>query len=289
MPTDRINGEILFDIDVNNVEKALQGTGWTSGWAVTAVSGQLKVSVALGTGLAAGVIKSTTGATEITLDTADPTSPRKDLIVYDVSASALAKVTGTPESISPSGETNARKMTAPKPPDPADSADIILAVVYVPAGCTDADNCTIIDKRVMAVLPAPTYLHQAISLRAFTDSAGTWTMGAGGTGYQYTHAYLSHNPANDQDYVSYTLWLPAGNYRGHIGVYLQVTFGVLKIYVDDVLKQTYNCYSSSWSIGVVDFDFVIDTTGEHIIKFKVDGGTSGYDMALYEGAAVGRY
>lgn len=148
MPLDRIDGEILFDIDINALEQALQGIGWVSGWAVTPVSGQLKVSVAEGSGMSEGTTKSTTGATEITLDAADATHPRKDLIVYDASASALAKVTGIAAAIDPAGESNPRKMKVPKPPDLGESKDILIACVYVPANCTDATNCTIIDKRV---------------------------------------------------------------------------------------------------------------------------------------------
>ena len=148
MPLDREDGEIVFDIDINAMEQALKGTGWTTGWAVTPVSGQLKVSVAEGSGRSEGTVKSTTGATEIALDAAHATYPRKDLIVYDASASALGKVTGIPAAIDPLGATNPRKMKVPKPPDLGESTDIIIACVYVPANCTDADECTIIDKRV---------------------------------------------------------------------------------------------------------------------------------------------
>lgn len=167
MPLDRIDGEILFDIDINAVEQVLKGTGWISGWAVTAVSGQLKVSVAEGSGKSEGTVKSTSGATEITLDTADATHPRKDLIVYDVSASALAKVTGIAAGIDPAGESNPRKMKVPKPPDLGETTDILIACVYVPANCTDADNCTIIDKRVRT--PAS----NVIGLLFLIDGAGS--------------------------------------------------------------------------------------------------------------------
>lgn len=148
MPLDRIDGEILFDIDINAMEQARRGTGWTTGWAVTPVSEQLKVSVAEGSGRSEGTVKSTTGATEVALDAAHATHPRKDLIVYDASASALGKVTGIPAAIDPGGTVNPRKMKVPKPPDLGESTDIIIACVYVPANCTDADECTIIDKRV---------------------------------------------------------------------------------------------------------------------------------------------
>lgn len=152
MPLDRIDGEILFDIDYNSLEQALQGTGWLSGWATTGNAGTLSIDVAAGKGMAAGAYKSTGGSTNVVLSAADPSNPRKDLIVWDTSAGALAKVDGTPGVISPAGETNARKMKVPAPPDLGATDDIIIAEVYVPVGATKGSDCTVIDKRVMLPL-----------------------------------------------------------------------------------------------------------------------------------------
>ncbi len=152
MPLDRIDAEILFDIDYNSLEQALVGTGWLSGWVVTGNAGTLSVDVAAGKGMAAGAYKSTAGSTNVVLTAADATNPRKDLIVWDTSAGALANVDGTPGVINPAGETNPRKMKVPAPPDLGASDDILIAEVYVPAGETHGSDCTIIDKRVMLPL-----------------------------------------------------------------------------------------------------------------------------------------
>ena len=48
MPIDRIDEEIIFDIDYNSIEQALRGTGWESGWATTANESTLSVDVAEG-------------------------------------------------------------------------------------------------------------------------------------------------------------------------------------------------------------------------------------------------
>jgi len=148
MPLDRIDGEILFDIDYNSLEQALQGTGWLSGWGVTGNASTLSVDVAAGIGLVSGVLKSTTSSTNIALSPADPDNPRKDLIIWDTSLPGLTKVTGVAQAISPTGETNPRKMKLPAPPDLTATDDILIAVVYVPAGATKGSDCTIIDKRV---------------------------------------------------------------------------------------------------------------------------------------------
>lgn len=148
MPLDRIDGEILFDIDYNSLEQALQSTGWLSGWAVTGNSSTLSVDVSAGVGVSAGSLKQTTSGTNIPLSSADPDYPRKDLIIWKTSTDALAAVTGTAQAISPPGETNPRKMKLPAPPDLTATTDILIAVVYVPAGATKGSDCTIIDKRV---------------------------------------------------------------------------------------------------------------------------------------------
>jgi len=148
MPLDRIDGEIIFDIDYNSLHQALQATGWLTGWAVTGNAGTLSVDVAAGRGMAEGVLKETDPSTNVVLTAAHASNPRKDLIVYDRSASALAKVDGTAAAIEPDGEDNPRKMKLPVPPDLGATDDILIAVVYVPAAATLGSQCTIIDKRV---------------------------------------------------------------------------------------------------------------------------------------------
>jgi hypothetical protein len=151
MPIDRIDGEIIFDIDYNAIEQALRYTGWITGWDVTGNSTTLSVDVSAGSGRSGGTFVSTSASTNLALSEADPTNPRKDLVIWDSSASSLAVVTGTAQAVSPGGETDPRKMVSPPPPDITDPNDIIIAVVYVPAGATRGTDCTIIDKRVAIV------------------------------------------------------------------------------------------------------------------------------------------
>jgi hypothetical protein len=151
MPIDRIDGEIIFDIDYNAVEQALRYTGWITGWNVTGNSTTLSVDVSAGSGRSGGTFVSTSASTNLALSEAHPTNPRKDLVIWDSSAGSLAVVTGTAQAVSPGGETDPRKMVSPLPPDITDPNDIIIAVVYVPAGATKGTDCTIIDKRVAIV------------------------------------------------------------------------------------------------------------------------------------------
>jgi len=130
----------------------LQATGWLTGWAVTGNADTLSVDVAAGRGMAEGVLKETGSSTNVVLTAADATNPRKDIIVYDTSAGALAKVDGTAAAISPEGEDNPRKMKLPAPPDLGATNDILIAAVYVPAAATLGSQCTIIDKRVKVPL-----------------------------------------------------------------------------------------------------------------------------------------
>ena len=148
MPLDRIDGEIIFDIDYNSLHQVLQATGWLTGWVTTGNAGTLSVDVAAGRGTAEGVLKETGSSTNVVLTAADATNPRKDIIVYDTSAGALAKVDGTAAAIEPDGEDNPRKMKLPAPPDLGATDDILIAMVYVPAAATLGSQCTITDKRV---------------------------------------------------------------------------------------------------------------------------------------------
>ena len=101
MPIDRIDEEIIFDIDYNSIEQALRGTGFISGWATTGNGSTLSVDVAEGAGEAEGTSKTTSGSTNVVLTAAHATKPRKDLIIYDTSESALAKVDGTAAVVNP--------------------------------------------------------------------------------------------------------------------------------------------------------------------------------------------
>jgi hypothetical protein len=105
-----------------------------SGCEVTAQgSPDMTVAVASGRVRSNGFSKTVTGA-NATINAADGTNPRLDLIVI-TSAGAIATRTGTADA-------------APKPP--ARSAnDVVLAVVYVPASDTTISSAQITDLRMI--------------------------------------------------------------------------------------------------------------------------------------------
>jgi hypothetical protein len=151
-----ITSQILFPNDLNAIINALGGTGVVSGWTCTDGGGWV-VDVAPGTGYVGTSVKTTSVVTSLTHDAADASKPRRDAIVWDTSAGALAIVKGTAAAIAPVGETNPLKMTSPVLPDMTAPDDIMVAEVYLPAGAGSIAACTINDKR-MLVQKAPDQL-----------------------------------------------------------------------------------------------------------------------------------
>jgi len=90
--------------------------------------------------------KEFTSDTNVSLDAADATNPRKDLIIVD-SSGTITKVTGTPEAANPSDKTGP-ETSAPKPPN-IPSGAVVLAEIWVAAGATSITNSDITDRRVL--------------------------------------------------------------------------------------------------------------------------------------------
>ncbi len=107
----------------------------TPGMSVLIDSGYVQ----LGNGVARTAITSTT----VTITAANPTLPRLDLI-YINSSGNPAVYTGTPTAISPSSETDFRKMSTPAP-GAYPPAGVILSLVYVGARVTSILNASIND------------------------------------------------------------------------------------------------------------------------------------------------
>lgn len=124
----------LLDVLVAGIagtDCVLSGCGVTGGADMTP-------AVAKGAVLSNGVLRAVT-AGDVTIDAADATFPRIDLIVV-TSAGAKAVRVGTPAA-------------SPKPP--ARSAnDVVIAAVWVPAGETAIATTKITDARVPVSLPA---------------------------------------------------------------------------------------------------------------------------------------
>jgi len=90
-----------------------------------------------------GVARTTITSTTVTITAANPTLPRLDLI-YINSSGNPAVYTGTPTAISPSSETDFRKMSTPAP-GASPPVGVILSLVYVGAGVTSILDASIND------------------------------------------------------------------------------------------------------------------------------------------------
>lgn len=178
--TKALSGEKVFHSMQGSYIAAFQGIGVVSGGAITASSGTMNTSVAVAV-VFDGSIQAVSGA-DVTHGTADPTNPRRDLVIWDQSAGALAVVTGTAAAISnpnlstPSSETNPRLMTSPALPDMGDDDDVLLAEVYIPAAETNSSNFTITDRRVF-IANAPINDDVDLALGASTDAVMRWSTG----------------------------------------------------------------------------------------------------------------
>jgi len=138
---------ILFDNDINKLLDFLKHNYVNWGLSVSEQSTPaMGVTVSAGDCYINGTYVNKESATNVSLDAADATNPRKDLIVINESGT-ISVVKGTAEAASPSGETGP-KTSSPKPPNiPADS--LVLAEVWVGAGVSAIYNADITDRRVL--------------------------------------------------------------------------------------------------------------------------------------------
>jgi len=140
------DGWILFDNDLNAFLNR-NDYGVISGLSVSEQSTpSMGVTVSAGKCVIGGKIYSFS-STNVSLDAADSTNPRKDIIIVN-SSGVITKVTGTPEAASPSGETGP-ETSSPKPPD-IPSGALILAEVWVAAGASAIYNADITDRRILS-------------------------------------------------------------------------------------------------------------------------------------------
>ena len=141
-----LDGQYVFDSDLNRLLHGVKGNGVLEGLAVSEASTPaMKVVGAAGSAIINGTKITKTASTELTIADADPDKPRKDIVVLS-SDGTLSVVAGTPEEAAPSGQEGPYTYQ-PKPPDiPADS--IILAEIWVAPGATAIYNEDIVDKRV---------------------------------------------------------------------------------------------------------------------------------------------
>ena len=125
----------------------LTGNSVVSGVAPSAGSSGLEVDVASGTVLVNGSEVSVSAQT-VTLDTADSSNPRKDVITIDSNGN-LVKNTGTAEAIKPEGETGFDTQR-PAPNDLAGVSQPVVAEVYVAAGASSLGSGDVRDRRLFS-------------------------------------------------------------------------------------------------------------------------------------------
>lgn len=136
---------------VSGLKEAFKGNGTLAGLAVTEQAAPaMGVTVGKGRCVANGTFNTKTSTTNVTITAADPTYPRKDLIVID-SAGSITAVAGTAAEVTPTGSTGPLTLD-PEPPDvPANK--ICLAEVWVEAGETTILDADITDRRTYIRLP----------------------------------------------------------------------------------------------------------------------------------------
>lgn len=158
LPDGFATGQSLQSLDQNQQLIAKQGYGVVSGCSVSIYNGTLgsseaTVEVAAGTLLVNG---STVDVASTTLGVpVSDVDPRKDLVVYDTGASALAVVEGQAEDASPTGSAR-QQARIPRPPSLDASVTAVsgtgdpkipLAEVWVPADATSITSDDLFDRR----------------------------------------------------------------------------------------------------------------------------------------------
>ena len=163
-------------VDFSILVAAFAGTGVVTGCAVTAQGApNMTVAVASGTVAIAAAQIAVTGG-NVTITAANATNPRFDLICVD-NAGVKSAVAGTP---------NANPVF---PAIPASS--VVLAAVRVPAAVASINAAKITDKRVAAVLPAPTSFSAGMMMPYAGAAAPTgWQLCDGSAISRTTYATL---------------------------------------------------------------------------------------------------
>lgn len=140
-------GQYLTANDLKSQEDAhTLGYGVVNGLKVVPTDpASMDVQVETGKAYVADTLVEKGAVTDLTVTAADPTNPRKDIVVCN-SAGTLSIVAGTAEAALPSDKVGVYTLKPEPSSIPANS--IILAEIWVPAGATEITGSEIYDKRV---------------------------------------------------------------------------------------------------------------------------------------------
>jgi hypothetical protein len=129
-------GQPLFDVQFRAISESLAGNGVLSNGdlEVTAGTNAMEIDVAAGTAYYLATEYTYGGAAPAaTLSTGDGTDDRWDTVAFDTATTSVTVYEGTPE-LYPTA-------------DDIQGDELLLAIVYVPAGATDIDNSNILNWR----------------------------------------------------------------------------------------------------------------------------------------------
>lgn len=177
---------LLYDIgqgysalDAQAARDRLDGFAVINGLKVTTDGSDLTLDVGSSAGGGSATVGQSSGSVDtvslssagtVTLDAADSTNPRKDVVYIDTSGT-LQVETGVAEPADPSG--NVRFETfQPEPPEPS-TAGTILAEVWVAAGTSSIASSDIRDRRQPAEVVVDALRGESVSVdTSFSDAAG---------------------------------------------------------------------------------------------------------------------
>ena len=139
---------------------------------------------------------------------------------------------------------------------------------------------TSVAKSRLPVLLTP---NVTIDSKAFYSTSGTWQP-RGSTSLSH---YLQNTSNANGDYVLYKAGLLDGSYKLYFDYLEAATAGIVKIYVNDVLVLTQDCYAATNGAhkSALSDTFVVGSDQEVVIKVEVDGknaGSNGYRANIFE-------
>ena len=122
-----------------------------------------------------------------------------------------------------------------------------------------------------------------IDSKAFYSTSGTWQP-RGSTSLSH---YLQNTSNANGDYVLYKAALLEGSYKQYFDYLEAATAGIVKIYVNDVLVLTQDCYAATNGEhkSALSDTFVVGSDQEVVIKVIVDGknaSSMGYRANIFE-------